>query len=187
MATNTTTTRIKKTLTAIPASVQEAIGYLISIGKKQQAINDIKRGLKEETARLKEEADEKIRVLTLDRDNFFTALFAFASSRKRELTQTNRSVRTSSGVFGWRFTPPYVTLAPNLTDEALIKRLKAQGLDKYVRTIEEVNREALLEDRPVIRGVSYEQRDEFFAKPKLPKGNGRAEELVKEATEAVDV
>ena len=182
------TTRIKKTLTAIPASIKEAMGFLASIGDKQREINKIKHETKKKIERLNAEAKQKIEGLTKDRDNFFTALFAFASPRKEELTRVTRSQKTEAGTFGWRWTTPYVELAKGLTDEDVISTLKKNGLTEYIRVIEEVDREAMLRDQPKVSGVSYMQRDEFFAKPRMTKEAGRAEELVRQGeTEAIDV
>lgn len=177
--------RIKKTLTAIPASVAEAATYLVSIGEKQREINRIKRETKAKVDEVNAAANKEIADLKRDRDNFFVALFGFAAPRKKELTKDRRTVSTSAGSFGWRWTTPSVELAEGRTDQDIIATLKKLGLPQYVRVIEELDRDALLRDRPLVRGVSYTQRDEFFAKPKLAKGEGRAEELVK-ITEAID-
>lgn len=173
--------RIKKTLTAIPASIQEAASYLRSIGEKQKEINQVKR----EAALAKEALDKKIGTLKKERDAFFVALFAFASPKKAELTREKRSVKTDAGTFGWRWTTPTVELAEGKTDQDVIATLKRQGLTKYIRVVEELDRESLRTDQPTVPGVKYVQQDEFFAKPKLAKGEGRAEELVK-STEAID-
>jgi phage host-nuclease inhibitor protein Gam len=192
------TTRIKKTLSAIPASVIEAMRFLASIGEKQRAINKVKADLRIDIEKLKITADKKLKELTLDRNNFFTALFAFASSNKQELTLHARSQKGKEGTFGWRWTTPYVEIKEGVSDEDVILALKKKGLTKYIRVIEELDREAMLRDQPNVPNVSYMQRDEFFARPALGKGNGRSEELVKKektseaiktgkTTEAVDI
>lgn len=181
------TTRIKKTLTAVPASIAQAITYLASIGEKQKEINRIKREAKEQIDTITAKTKQEVAAITVDRDNFFTALFAFASSRKQELTAVTRSQKTSAGTFGWRWNTPYVELAEGKTDEEVIAELRERGLKQYIRVIEELDREALLRDHPKLSGVAYMQRDEFFAKPKMKKEDGRGEELVKQETEAVDV
>lgn len=178
--------RIKKTLTAIPASIAEAATYLVSIGNKQREINKLKRETKEEVDRINAEAKKKITELTKDRDAFFTALFAFAAPRKAELTKEARSQKTHAGTFGWRWTTPAVELKEGKTDEQIITTLEKLKLFQYIRVVKELDREAMLRDRPIVPNVSYTQRDEFFAKPKMNKGDGRAEELVK-MTEAIDI
>lgn len=180
-------TRIKKSFTLVPASIAEAITFLVSIGSAQRDINRVKREAKAKVEAINAEAKAEVEVLTKTRDTFFNALFAFASARKVDLTKITRSQKTAAGVFGWRWTPPYVEIAGDKSDEQIIKMLKHNGLTQYVRVIEEIDREALLRDRPKLFGVSYMQRDEFFAKPKLAKEEGRAEELTKTETEAIDV
>ena len=179
-------TRIKKTLTAIPASLSEAVTYLVSIGNKQRSINRIKREAKVKVEKINKETKETVETLTKERDAFFTALFAFASPRKAELTAVTRSQKTAAGTFGWRWTPPYVELAEGKSDQEIISAMKKKGLGDYIRVIEEIDREALLLDRPIVPGVSYVNHDEFFAKPKLTKADGRAEELSK-ITDAIDI
>jgi phage host-nuclease inhibitor protein Gam len=174
--------RLKKTLTVIPASILEAASFLRSIAEKQKEINAEKSAAK----KAKDEYAKKIAGLKKDRDAFFVALFAFAAPRKAELTKDKRSVQTDAGTFGWRWTTPTVELAEGKSDQDVIATLKRVGLTKYIRVIEELDREALRVDQPAITGVSYIQQDEFFAKPKMGKGQGRSEELVK-ITEATDI
>ncbi len=185
MATKTLSARIKKTLTVIPASIQEATSFLISIGEKQREINRIKRETKAAIDAMKADSEKKISALTKDRDTFFVSLFAFAAPKKTELTAVTRSQKTAAGTFGWRWTTPAVELAEGKTDADIIASLKRKGLIGYIRIVEELDREAMLRDHPEVPGVSYTQRDEFFAKPKMKKGEGSAEELVK--TDAIDV
>ena len=68
-------------------------------------------------------------------------------------------------MFGWRLTPPRVET--DLTDEEAITLLKETDNEAYIRIIEEIDRQALLAERPVIEGIDYVQDDEFFVIPKL--------------------
>ena len=178
-------TRIKKAFTAVPASISSAVTFLMSIGNKQREINTINSETKEAIKKLQEAASAKIAALVKERDTFFTSLFAFASANKSELTKITRSQKTTAGTFGWRWTTPYVAINQNLDDQAIIKILEQDpSLLQYVRTVKEIDREALLRDRPTVPGLSYEQRDEFFAKPRLAKSEGSAVEMTR--TEAID-
>lgn len=185
------TTRLKKSFTAIPQSVAHAAAFLLSIGKEQKKINLAKKRAKEEIDKIKKNLEIELQPYTKERDTFFTALYAFAQRNKEELTAILRSVKTSEGTFGWRWTPPYVEVEEGGDDESIIAYLRSHGLNGYVRVKYEIDREALLRDRPDIPGISYQSREEFFAKPKLiAKTDGNAEELFKEVeteTEAIDV
>jgi phage host-nuclease inhibitor protein Gam len=182
--------RLKKSFTAIPESVKEAVKYLLSIGEAQKKINAAKRKAKAEVDQIQENLEKEVAPLVTERDRFFTALFAFAQGKKEELTAVLRSVKTKEGTFGWRWTPPSVKVEVEGQDEIVIAYLRAHKLNQYVRVIYQLDREALLRDRPDVPGISYVSTEEFFAKPKLlQKVDGNAQELTKdiEKTEAIDV
>lgn len=159
-----TIARIKKTDTQVPTSMSEASVLLGKLGKTQDSINKIEATLKEKIAKLKEDALKKLAPLIIDRDKQVNALFTFAHPRKEELTEKVKSIVLVTGIFGWRLTPPSVQ--SDMNDEEIIQLLKNTGNSKFVRIIEEVNRHLLLEEKPLIAGISYNQRDEFFVIPK---------------------
>jgi phage host-nuclease inhibitor protein Gam len=158
-------TRIKKSKTVVPRTITEADAVLGQLGNTQDQINLIEKELKEKVAELKAAAAKQLQPLVVDRDAKINSLFAFANPRKAKLTVKARSVTLSSGVFGWRLTPPRVET--DLTDEETIALLKETDNEAYIRIIEEVDRQALLAERPVIDGIDYAQDDEFFVIPKL--------------------
>lgn len=169
--------RVKKAFTNIPATLVEVTGFIIAIAEKQRAINEAKRNAKKKIELINLELNARVAVLKCDRDTFFNALFAFAQPRKAELTKDARSVSMEAGTFGWRWTPPSIVFKYNMSEESMIAYLEEHGYKDYVRVVKEVNREALLRDRPEIARIIYEQREEFFAKPKLLRAEGSAEEL----------
>lgn len=156
--------RIKKTNTNVPKNLSQANSLLAKIGTSQDEINDLEKELKKKIDALKSEAIKKIDPLVIRRDNQINSLFAFASPKKEELTQRVRSIILESGTFGWRLTTPRVEIAG--TEEDMIAKLKKTGNEDYVRIIKEIDRQALLLDRPIVKGLSYKQSDEFFVVPK---------------------
>lgn len=159
-----TVTRIKKTDTIVPRSLEGAELLMKSLGSTQDEINVIEKDLKEKIETLKAEALKKLQPLTVKRDAKINALFTFADPRKAELTRELRSVTLASGVFGWRLTTPRVETAQS--DEETIALLKSTGNVEFVRVIEEVDRQALLAKKPIVPGIAYAQDDEFFVVPK---------------------
>jgi len=70
-----------------------------------------------------------------------------------------------TGFFGWRSTPPAVSLK-NI--KAVLKKLKELGLKRFIRIKEEPDKEAMLKEPEVaksVKGVSITQYEEFFIKP----------------------
>jgi phage host-nuclease inhibitor protein Gam len=106
----------------------------------------------------------KLNPLVVRRSNQITSLFSFANPLKDELTKKVRSIVLPQGTFGWRMTTPRVEMKKS--DEQMIAFLKKINQNDYIRVIEEIDRQALLADRPEIAGISYVQNDEFFVIPK---------------------
>ncbi len=109
------------------------------------------------------------------------ALQAYATrERKSLLPGAKKSVVLPGGEFGWRTTPGKVTIA-KAAAESIVDNLKQLGLTKYLRVTTEVDREALLKDRPTLAGVRYSKTENFYVKPateKVPEnfpGDARAE------------
>lgn len=145
----------------VPASLAEANHSLFRLGALDRAVAAIESGLEEEIARLRKEAEEKSAPLLAEHADLATGLEVFArANRETLLARDKKSVRTSAGVFGWRTTPFKVEFLRG-ADKVLaaIKKLK---LKKYIRVTESIDKKALLKDRPVIAGVKYARREEFF-------------------------
>lgn len=179
-----TVSRVKKSFTNIPQTFKEVADFIKEIATAQRAINVAKKKAKKQIDAIKADLEKELLVLKNERDTYFNALFAFAKPRQAELTRDARSVALPTGTFGWRWTPPAVVFNTDKTEAEMVKYLEQKGLQQYVRVLKEVNREQLLKDKPKLKLISYEQREEFFAKPKLKRGEGSAEEL---RTEAIDV
>ncbi len=156
--------RIKKTNTQVPKNLKEVNSLLGKIGNTQDEINELEKELKVKIDKLKASAAKKISPLIVRRDNQINSLFAFASPRKAELTEKVRSIVLGFGTFGWRLTTPRVEVTG--TDEEMIATLEKTGYEDYVRIIKEIDRQELLLDRPIVKGISYVQSDEFFVIPK---------------------
>lgn len=157
-------TRIKKSETLVPNSMRQADALLSKLGQTQDAINEIEKELANKIAELKASTTKKLEPLTVGRSNQINALFAFANPLKAVLSRETKSIVLGSGAFGWRWTPPRVEMIES--DEETIALLKNTGNDAFVRIIEEVDRQALLAERPLIEGISYVQNEEFFVVPR---------------------
>lgn len=171
-------TRVKKSLTFVPRSLSQANTLLGELGTTQDTINTIEQALAEEVRALKAKAASKLGSLVVLRDTQLNSLFAYANQHKSILTQDRRTIQLTAGTFGWRWSTPRVEMTG--TDEATIEMLKDTDNERYIRIIEEVNRQLLLEEKPDIDGISYEQDEEFFA---VPKQNSKK---AKTLTHAID-
>jgi phage host-nuclease inhibitor protein Gam len=76
---------------------------------------------------------------------------AYCEAHRNELCGKGKSANLITGEVLWRQRPPSVRVTGA---EAVIDTLKRIGLSKFVRTKEEVNKEAILNEPDEVRGVA---------------------------------
>lgn len=161
--------RIKAKAYPVPKTRQEAEELLGTIGSLQRKVGEYESkaaariaGIQQAFAELAAPVNEQI-------EGAFQAVHAWAESNRGELCEGNsKTVKLATGLLTWRFTPPAVKLTKV---EAILSQLRAEGLTQFIRTTEEVNKQALLEagEEAVaargIRGIKFTSHEEFAAKP----------------------
>jgi phage host-nuclease inhibitor protein Gam len=107
------------------------------------------------------------------RDKSFDMLLAYATENKNDLFAKRKSLETTHGVFGFRTGTPKLKTLKGFTWPSVTNLLK-EFAPKYVRTIDEPNKERLLMDRddaelrellPKV-GISVVQDESFYVEPK---------------------
>jgi phage host-nuclease inhibitor protein Gam len=149
----------------VPSTTTEANAVLYRVGELNRSVEMIEADYAEAVAKLRRDTDAHIAPLATEREQLSLGLHIFAdTNRTTLLSGDTKTVQLSAGAFGWRFTPPKVTLGRGGEGKAIqtIKELKLKG---YIRTKESLDKEALLRDRPVVAGIKYMQKEEFFLDP----------------------
>ena len=157
----------KRAVVAVPRSLNEAAQFLAEIGQEQRATDKIQSGLNAKVDELKAKAMVDVEPHQKNISELVEGLFAFAEAHRDELTNggKHKTVEVPTGTFGWRMTPPAVKLRDV---ESILKSLKSLKLKRFIRTKEEVDKEAMLkepETAKTVKGVSIGQHEEFIAKP----------------------
>ena len=76
-------------------------------------------------------------------------------------------MQTPTGIFGWRMTPPAVSLH---NVKSVLEVLKRLNLKRFIRVKEEINKEAILKEPNIakkVKGIFIRQDEEFFVKPAI--------------------
>lgn len=160
------TTR-RRSGTEPPRTLDEASTLIRRLGAEQREIERLERELTEKVERLKTSATKKITTRSTRLEQYMEALLQFAQARRDELTEheERKTVTVSSGKFGWRLAPPSLDVP---SPDELLQYLKDHGLERFIRTKEEVNKKALLGEPAAVQeipGISIERRELFFVKP----------------------
>jgi len=159
--------RIKRLVTAVPKSLEEASQFLLKIAEEQRIVEKIQSELNAQVDKLKAEAMESMR----EHQERITALadgiYIYAEGHREELTEEGKrkTIRVPTGIFGWRITPPAVSLK---NVKLVLENLKKLNLERFIKVKEEPDKEAMLREPELaekIKGVSIIQREEFVVKP----------------------
>ncbi len=163
-----TKNRFKKTQAVVPTTIEEAGIVVREIGQLQFQINEIEAEVKNQITELQNQAKKAVVELMKNQANAVAALHAFATKNKLALAPTTKTIACQAGTFGWRTNTP--TVALTLPETKIIELLIGCNLKQYIRIKESLDKEKMLKERPVVAGVTYQQREEFFVKPKsIPK------------------
>jgi len=158
---------LKRAVMKVPQSLDGAATFLVLIGAARRKIEQVENELNTEVEHLKNQAAKKVEPLADEMRELFEGLYAYAESHRSELTDGGKikTVSVMSGDFGWRMTPQAVSIR---NTEKVLEELHSKGFLSFIRTKEEINKEAMLELPSVattVKGVKIGQYELFFAKP----------------------
>lgn len=157
----------KKVVIAVPRSLDEAAQFLAQIGEEQRATDKIQSDLNAKVDELKTKAMVNDEPHQKKISELVEGLFAYAEAHRDVLTDggKRKTVEVPTGIFGWRMTPPAVSLRDV---KSILKSLKSLKLERFIRIEEGVNKEAMLKEPDLaktVKGVSISQHEDFIAKP----------------------
>lgn len=170
--------RIKlKPKTIVMPGSREEVEQLVRYITEQKALErKLKAELDSKLTEIRKRYEGQIGDLSDQVTPCVESLQAWAEANQAEFCG-KKSLALLSGTIGWRTTPPSVKPAKGFTWPAVLERIKELGRMEFVRTKEEVNKEALISARDTddlkALHVRVEQVDEFFVEPLLTKTTGR--------------
>lgn len=151
----------------VPQTRDDTVSAIARIGHHQRERERLKGEMDEQITTLRENYDrlmaphvDEIKALT-------SGIHTWAEANRDELTQKGK-VKTANlmtGELRWRITPPACKLVR--VKEAL-EELKRLALNRFIRTKEEVNKEAILADQDAVQGCEWiriEQSEDFVIVP----------------------
>ena len=158
--------RIKTDAINPPANREQADKMLADIGKLQRQVQRIDHNMNDELSKIKAQFEETAAPLNDAINAKFHALHTWAEANRNELLPGNRkTAKLPSGEISWRKTPPRVAIRGM---QLVIDTLKKMGHNSFIRTKEEVNKEAILAEPEAVegvKGISITSKEEFAVKP----------------------
>lgn len=160
-------TKVKGKTTArlvVPQSRDEAEAWIRQIGDHRREVVRIETAMNDEITKIKAAHEDSAKPYRDDIEQLLAGLQAWAVAHRDELTNGGKrqSAELATGLISWRVQPPKVTIRKV---EAVIEALKKLGLTRFIRTKEELNKEAMLDDAEAARlvpGVTIGSSGETF-------------------------
>lgn len=135
-----------------PQTQNDCAADIKKLGDLQRDMARVKADMNDEIGDVTNHYQPKIDTLVERMELLQTGVQTYCESRRSELTNQGK-VKTANFITGevqWRQRPPSVAVRGA---DAVIETLKKLGLGRFVRTKEEVNKEAILNDAEAVRGV----------------------------------
>lgn len=153
----------------IPQSRDECTRYIADIGRHQRERERVQTQMNDELADIRLRYEEQARPHAEAIRELSQGVQMWCETMRETLTSggKTKTVNLAAGEVRWRTRPPRVTRR-GVKEETIIEVLKSSGLSQFVRTKEELNKEAILADPAAvahIRGLFIEQGEDFVIVP----------------------
>lgn len=151
----------------VPQTREETIEAIAEIGRRQRERERIQATMNDELALIRQKFEEEAAPHSDMIRRLSQGVGIWCEAHKAELTQQGKvkTASLASGKILWRMRPPKVVVRGA---EMVLQALKLANLLRYVRTKEEINKEAILADPEgisAIKGIKIEQAEDFVIIP----------------------
>lgn len=165
-------TKTRKTKTAaaqipVPQNRDQVAAHIREIGERQRELSRIQAAMNDELAVVKERFEllaaphaQRVDVLT-------QGVQIWSEANRDTLTQggKTKTAAFATGEIAWRLRPPSVRITGA---EAVIDALRRLGLKRFIRSKDEVNKEAILNEPEAVThvpGINISQGEDFIVTP----------------------
>lgn len=158
--------RTKTKAVAAATSLEETEGKIQRIGEVQREISRLEHDMNDQLNPIKQKYEDLAKPHKEELEELQKAVQMWAETNKPDLlTGKAKTVKCATGDFGWRTSTPSV----RITGVAVVlERLKQLALNQFIRTKEEINKEAILanpKEVEHVKGIAIAQTESFWIKP----------------------
>lgn len=151
----------------VPRDRDEVNQAIAELGSRQRERARIQADMNDELARIKERHDAEAKPHGERIKELAKGVQLWCEANRATLTRDGKVKfhEFATGVVKWRMRPPSIAVRGV---DAVLATLKNLGLDRFVRTKEEVDKDALLKEPEVARqvgGITVSQREDFVVVP----------------------
>ena len=160
------TVRVKKSARFVCQSKAQASEAITAIGNAQREITRLETQINDITAAAIDERKARLETLKASIDELSEGVQAWCEVHRDVLCKTGKPANLTTGEVSWRTRPPKVSLRGL---DKIMEALKAAQLTQFIRTKEEINKDAILSNPQAvkdIKGIGIESGvEDFVIKP----------------------
>lgn len=160
----TSNKRIKAATLEAPQTLEQTQSWIKELGDTQREHARVSAALNDQIAALTEEHKPALNALTDRIKELQQGVQTWCEAHRAELTASGgKTVNLITGEVSWRQRPPSIAVRGA---EAVLESLRTLGLHRFIRTKDEVNKEAMLNEPELaatVAGVSVIKGKEDFA------------------------
>lgn len=165
--------RTSVTLPSTTMTLLEAEQEMATMAKADATISKINAQMDLEISKIREKNQDKLAGLTKEKDDSEAKLMLFCTQNKEELFSKKKSIELAHGQLGFRTGTPALKALKGFTLASCLKLAK-EFLTDYVRTKEELDKDALISARNIPGmdenyskiGVQIVQEEKWFVELK---------------------
>jgi len=167
MTTKKTRIKTAASVAFVPQTREQTAEAIREIGERQRELTRLTADMNDELARVKERWEiqaepHKSRIETLTK-----GVQTWCEANRDQITNGGKvkTAALTTGEVAWRMRPPSVRV---VGAEAVLDLLRRLGLTRFIRTKDEVNKEAILNEPEAVAtvpGISIQQGEDFVVVP----------------------
>lgn len=161
------TTRVKAAAVYACQNKEQVVEAIGEIGKLQRQRDRIAAEMNDKIAAIKQKYEEQAAPHAARITELASGVQSWCESRREELTQCGKvkTVALPTGEVCWRLSTPKVMVR---SEELVMETLRKMGLDRFIRTKPEINKQAILAEPAEVsgvKGITISQSESFVVKP----------------------
>lgn len=137
----------------VPQTKEDAAADVKKVGDLMRLLTRKEADMNDQIAAITQKFQPDFEVLKEQIQTLQDGVQSYCEAHRDELTNSGKvkSANLTTGEVSWRQNPPSVRISKS---ETVIDMLKRLGLGRFVRSREEVNKEAILNEPDEVRGVA---------------------------------
>lgn len=153
----------------VPQDADDVARAILDIGEHQRVIARLEAEANDRLAQLKAEYELQAAPYREQIKELAAGVQTYCDARREELTGGKvKFAKFASGEVNWRTNPPKVVTKRGIGIDTIIELLKARGLQRLIRTKEELAKDLILAEPEAVAGMrelSIEQSETFCITP----------------------